>query len=287
MLRATLVGLGSGLRLGFTPIFEPSLDAVTIKTPITESGDDPNETGWDRVRAIFESTDHYSISQELNTMNQAGFAGVLFGGLYGGMIRARRDWFSYMENNTWTQYESHIDAKRHLQQEITIAFGKGCFRWGWRMGLFTYAFTAFLTISSAYRGAYGLTEFVVAGAGSGALYKCNLGLRGMVSGGVFGALMGTVGGGLSLICLNIAGVNIKDVRKYQFKYQAIREEAMKDGPMPTDNEELKSEVMEAVKFGHPTASNHSLDILEDLPTESEEKEREEDALSKPNLPTKA
>lgn len=56
MLRSSLLGIGSGLRLAFLPIFDKNADAVTIKTPITESGDDPNETGWDRVRAIFQAT---------------------------------------------------------------------------------------------------------------------------------------------------------------------------------------------------------------------------------------
>lgn len=56
MIRSTLVGLGAGLRFAFVPLFGPSPDAVIIKTPTTESDDGPEETGWDRVWAIFQST---------------------------------------------------------------------------------------------------------------------------------------------------------------------------------------------------------------------------------------
>jgi len=30
--------------------------------------------------------------------------------------------------------------QKKLQDQVTIAFGKGAFRWGWRLGLFTGAY---------------------------------------------------------------------------------------------------------------------------------------------------
>jgi len=65
---------------------------------------------------------------------------------------------------------------------------------------------------------------------------------------------------------------MQDVRKYQYRYQQIREEAARDLPVPTENEELRSGIIEAVRVTHPTAMDHNLEAIADLPTEREEKE---------------
>lgn len=157
---------------------------------------------------MIRNSEYQVLSEELVSMNSAACIGAFFGGILGGFMNSRRSHLNFMENNTWTQYDTHLDAKRHLQSNMTLAFGKGCFRWAWRTALFCYLFVYVLslkydesmsmrvnnivkfisggiTISSAYRGDYGVTEYIVSGVVSGALYKCNLGLRGMVSGGLY------------------------------------------------------------------------------------------------------
>lgn len=80
------------------------------------------------------------ISPELNSIQQAGFAGALLGGLYGGIRDGSIALGNFMENNQATAYENHIEAKRSLQNKMTIAFSKGFFKMGWRIGLFTTSF---------------------------------------------------------------------------------------------------------------------------------------------------
>jgi hypothetical protein len=80
------------------------------------------------------------ISHELNSINQAGFVGMLVGGLWGGYLQSRITYMNYMENNQATVFDNHLDAKRHLQTQMSLGFAKGAFRWAWRLTLFTTTF---------------------------------------------------------------------------------------------------------------------------------------------------
>lgn len=85
-------------------------------------------------------SDDGRISPELNSINQAGFFGMIIGGLWGGYLQSRITYLNYMENNQASVFENHLDAKRHLQTHMTMGFAKGAFRLAWRVTLFTTTF---------------------------------------------------------------------------------------------------------------------------------------------------
>lgn len=68
------------------------------------------------------------MSPELNSIYQAGFLGFLSGALYGGFIHSRNAYEGFMEKNQATAFKSHLDAKKKLQDQVTINFAKGAFR---------------------------------------------------------------------------------------------------------------------------------------------------------------
>lgn len=98
------------------------------------------------------------MTSELNSIYQASFFGtfvgestsafsvgitynLLPGVVYGGFLGSRKSYFEFMDRNQASSFESHLDAKRKLQDKVTIGFAKNAFRFGWRLGLFTTSYT--------------------------------------------------------------------------------------------------------------------------------------------------
>lgn len=89
-------------------------------------------------------------------------------------------------------------------------------------------FSGIVTLVSTYRGKSSIWEYLTAGACSGAIYKINMGLRGMVAGGVAGGVLGSISGALSLLILYATGTTTQDVRYWQYKWKLQREEAIEN-----------------------------------------------------------
>lgn len=207
-----------------------SKDTKTYKSYLQNSPD-LKETGLDRLKNMFQVDEFDSISSELNSIYQAGFVGFLFGAIYGGVIQSRTAYLNFMENNQATAFKSHLDAKRKLQDEVTMSFARGGFKWGWRVSLFTTSYFGIITCVSVYRGKSSIFEYIGAGFITGSLYKLNLGLRGMAAGGIIGGVLGSIAGAASLALLYASGTSMEDIRYWQYKRRLEREnlvhEAMK------------------------------------------------------------
>jgi complex I assembly factor TIMMDC1 len=81
------------------------------------------------------------MSGELNSIYQSGFLGLFIGMVYGGFLGSRKGYMDFMERNQATAFHSHIEAKRKLQDQVTVGFAKNAFRFGWRLCLFTTSIT--------------------------------------------------------------------------------------------------------------------------------------------------
>lgn len=99
-----------------------------------------------------------------------------------------------------------------------------------------------------YRGKSSVFEYMIAGAATGAIYKFNLGLRGMTAGFLVGGVLGTIGGGVSMLLLKSTGMTMEEARYWQYKWRAQRDADMaaadkkqlKDDPEYGSNELLDS-----------------------------------------------
>lgn len=81
------------------------------------------------------------MSGELNSIHQAGFLGMFTGAVYGGFLGSRKSYFDFLDRNQATAFTNHLDAKRKLQDQVTMGFAKNAFRFGWRLGLFSLSYT--------------------------------------------------------------------------------------------------------------------------------------------------
>lgn len=196
-----------------------------------------NETGLDRLKEMFTVDEFGSISPELNSVYQAGFTGFLFGALYGGFINSRTAYEDFMNNNQASAFKSHLDAKRKLQNEFTISFAKGAFKWGWRVSLFTTSYFGIITLISVYREKSSIYEYLAAGGITGALYKVNMGLKGMTAGGIIGGGLGAVAGLASLGLMKLSGTSMEEMRYWQYKWRLQREDNVREAfKSQTDNQ---------------------------------------------------
>lgn len=80
----------------------------------------------------------------------------------------------FMERNQASTFESHIHAKKKLQESVSIGFFRSGFRWGWRIGVFVTMYVGISTTMSVYRNKYTLLDYVVGGCATGAIYKWNV-----------------------------------------------------------------------------------------------------------------
>ncbi|XP_065722162.2 RPII140-upstream gene protein [Drosophila suzukii] len=213
---------------GILPILENSADDIKDKENKTYkaflASKPPEETGPERLKQMFSIDEFGSISSELNSIYQAGFLGFLIGAIYGGVTQSRVGYMNFMENNQATAFKSHFDAKKKLQDQFTVNFAKGGFKWGWRVGLFTTSYFGIITCMSVYRGKSSIYEYLAAGSITGSLYKMNLGLRGMAAGGIIGGFLGGVAGVTSLLLMKASGTSMEEVRYWQYKWRLDRDE---------------------------------------------------------------
>ncbi|EDW42227.1 RPII140-upstream gene protein [Drosophila sechellia] len=213
---------------GILPTFQGAADEIVDKENKTYKAflDSklPEETGLERLKQMFSIDEFGSISSELNSVYQAGFLGFLIGAIYGGVTQSRVAYMNFMENNQATAFKSHFDAKKKLQDQFTVNFAKGGFKWGWRVGLFTTSYFGIITCMSVYRGKSSIYEYLAAGSVTGSLYKVNLGLRGMAAGGIIGGFLGGVAGVTSLLLMKASGTSMEEVRYWQYKWRLDRDE---------------------------------------------------------------
>lgn len=145
-----------------------------------------------------------------------------------------------MNNNQATAFTSHFEAKKKLQDKVTVSFAKGAFKWGWRVALFSSSYVFITTVISVYRGKSAMLEYVTAGAVTGSIYKVNMGLRGMLVGGGLGTALGSLAGGITLLILKGSGMTMEEVRYWQYKWKEERNKTIREAVInQTKSEEDK------------------------------------------------
>ncbi|KPI97994.1 PREDICTED: RPII140-upstream gene protein [Papilio xuthus] len=182
------------------------------------------KTGLERVKKMFQRDEFGEVSVELHNVVQATMSGAFIGACFGGFLQSREAYVKFIERNQATAFTSTMQAKKQLQDYVTIGFAKGAVHWGWRLGLFTGCFSLFTTMIAVYRGESSLIDYIMAGALTGGVYKANLGVAATIVGATLGGVLSAFGGLLILNILKITGVSMDDLRRVLYKIKLAREE---------------------------------------------------------------
>lgn len=128
---------------------------------------------------------------------------------------------------------------------------------------------------SVYRGKSSIWEYIAAGSSTGALFRMNLGLRGMVAGAIVGGGLGIFAGGASLGVMKLSGTSMEEVRYWQYQWHKKRIDLEQAGYAKQAQSEHPNPLMDAHNelVG---ADKLTLDVID----EEEEKEKKEDVQKK-------
>ncbi|XP_046402922.1 RPII140-upstream gene protein [Ischnura elegans] len=206
----------------FTGILPVGINSHDHVSPDSQSAQEiisreEKKTGLERVRAIFTVDEFDNLSPELTTVVQGSILGMLVGACYGGINRSKVAYLDFITKNQATQFASHLDAKKKLQDQVTIGLARGGFQWGWRLGVFTGSYLLISSVVATYRGKSGILEHEVSGVVTGGLYKASLGARGVIVGSGLGAVLGGLAGITSYGLLKVTGYSMEEImthRKY-------------------------------------------------------------------------
>ncbi|XP_024433882.1 complex I assembly factor TIMMDC1, mitochondrial [Desmodus rotundus] len=179
------------------------------------------ESGWDRLRELFVKDERERMSKELQNIYRAAVSAGIIGWAYGGIpafIHAKQ---RYIEQSQAEVYHNRFDAVQSAHRAATRGFIRYGWRWGWRTAVFVTIFNTVNTGLNVYRDKNAISHFFIAGAVTGSLFRINLGLHGLVAGGIIGALLGTPIGSLLMALQKYYGETVQERKQRDRK--ALRE----------------------------------------------------------------
>nr|XP_050032340.1 RPII140-upstream gene protein-like isoform X1 [Dermacentor andersoni] len=175
-----------------------------------------NETGMDRLKAMFDMSNGFG--PELSLVKSAGLYTASTGALIGGWYYARTARDNYIRKNQGTAFINPKQATRELQDAMFLAFGKGAWKLGWRMMVFSTIYMGVAVAGFTYRNKFGVAEHVAAGTLAGFVYKLNMGVRGSLVGAGLGSLLGLVSGATLSVATKAMGITVPEFRYWQHDY---------------------------------------------------------------------
>lgn len=181
------------------PIPSPSTVPSTIGMP------EFPDTGWERIKDLFERDATHRYSEELTNVFKSGVVAAVAGLIYGGLPAARHARQRYIQSSQAEIYTSRVEAVRSAHNAAIRGFVRYGWRWSWRVAAFVTLFNSVSTGLSVYRDKYTISHYAAAGAVTGGLFRLNLGLGGLVAGATIGAVLGIPTGALIISMQSLAG----------------------------------------------------------------------------------
>uniref|UniRef100_UPI0006821211 complex I assembly factor TIMMDC1, mitochondrial n=1 Tax=Ictidomys tridecemlineatus TaxID=43179 RepID=UPI0006821211 len=168
------------------------------------------ESGWDRLRELFVRDEQQRISKELENIYRAAASAGIIGWAYGGIpafVHAKQ---RYIEQSQAEIYHNRFDAVQCAHRAATRGFIRYGWRWSWRTAVFVTIFKTFVYLRAV----------------TGGLFRMNLGIRGLVAGGIIGGLLGTPVGGLMMALQKYYGETVQERKQKDRKafYELKQEE---------------------------------------------------------------
>lgn len=213
------------LYMAVYPIKEYLGNFDTPKNPIAEEIED---TPMGRIRKIFVSTEYEPLSKELQNFINFTSTAALVGMIVGGVANTRGVAQQFIDNNEATRFYNHIDAKRSLQDKVTVAFSKGAFKFGWRLSVFCGVYEFIRIMLNAYYGKPSILHYMVGAGFAGFLFKLSLGVKGSLVGLIVGTVLGAIGGSFALLFLKLTGMSQEDFDRIQYYWSYKKEMVFKE-----------------------------------------------------------
>jgi len=253
---------------------------------------DRSSLDWrERLSLMWRVEEYEEMSPELNLVYQSSMTATLVGGMAGAYHESKKMTQIFLEKNKHEMFRHPREAQASLQDRMIIAYFKGFTKLGSRMLLLSFTYTAVAQSMACIRNYVNPLDHMLAGATMGAIYRFNMGPKGMVGGGVLGSLLGLQGGLVFWLLQYITGETVEERwrREYVHHQNLIRardeaaasadprqEIIKKDEPAtltPFDQEEDKSWLRATVIKIRLWAIENGFMHQHDLPNEYSDKRK--------------
>merc|ERR1719323_1028019 len=133
------------------------------------------------------SPDEYGyLSPELEMVWQGTVLSFLAAGCYGAWQESAKIYRIFIEQNKYTMFQHPREAQRALQDRVVLAMIQGGWRMGWRFSLVSATFLSVTQSLTVIRNSINPLDYAAGGMAMGAVYRFNMGPRGMVGAGMAG-----------------------------------------------------------------------------------------------------
>lgn len=171
------------------------------------------DTGWDRIKEIFDNSDGQRYSEEVKNVVKGGLTAALVGLVYGGLPGARHARQRFIQLSQAEMYNSRVEAVRSAHNAAIRGFLRYGWRWSWRVAAFVTLFNTVSTGLCVYKDNDSLGYYAAAGAVTGGLFRLTLGPVGMLAGSAIGGLMGLPAGALIVGVQKLGGETLREKRR--------------------------------------------------------------------------
>ncbi|KAM8873025.1 complex I assembly factor TIMMDC1, mitochondrial [Synchiropus picturatus] len=195
------------------PTLAPAPIPPTSSLPKTIGKPEFPDTGWDRIKDLFDRDVSQKYPEELTNVLKGGLFAAVAGMIYGGLPAARHAKERYIKLSQAEIYSSQVEAVRSAHNAAVRGFVRYGVRWSWRVCVFVTMFNSVSTGLSVYRDKYTLSNFAAAGAVTGGLFRLNLGLKGLVAGTIIGAVLGIPTGAVIMGMQSLGGEDVRERRR--------------------------------------------------------------------------
>jgi len=192
--------------------------------------DRSNSTWQQRLEYMWIPDEYSNLSPELQFVQEATMGSFIVAGLYGAWQESNKIYRIFLEQNKYTMFQHPREAQRALQDRVVLAMCQGGWRAGWRLGLLTGVLTSVCQSLTVIRNSINPLDYAAGGAAAGAVYRFNMGPRGMIGAGAAGAVCGLSGGLIISLLQLLSGETVEERWRKEFKLieekKRVREEAV-------------------------------------------------------------
>lgn len=202
---------------------ETDTETSTLSPPVVTDDEVLNyiahETGRDRLDDMFSKNHLNYRSAELDFVYGSAEKALVISAFVFAMLGAGEARDKYIRENKLTVYKTIFLKHRNVHDHQIMGMMKNGARWGFKVGAFTLSFLMISQCIAVYRNKTTPFDYCIAGMLTGAVFRVNLGLRGMVGAGFFGSTFG-LAAGLMIYGLRYAS----DTLQHQTHFTAVKTE---------------------------------------------------------------
>ncbi|GAB1602316.1 Hypothetical predicted protein [Argonauta hians] len=181
-----------------------------------------SETGWHRLEKMYTRDIKGNYSPELNFVLSSLTKIGLLTFCMSSFLAGKKANEKFIKENRAATFRTKFLASRMLTDRVILEGLKAGALWSYRSCFFSSIFLFLSQSIAVYRNKSSVWEYMIASGTTGMLLKLNLGLKGMISGGIFGSVMGLCGG--IIIYGFMAVTNETQDQRHYWEIQRLLEE---------------------------------------------------------------